>query len=284
MFGGYHALLPMLIGRVFSLPTFIILGGTDCVSYPSIGYGTFRKVIQGWFTSGAYRLAKRLLPVHESLLYREETYYRMDSDYQGCRYWCKNLLTPSTTIYNGYDADRWVIEANQKRGLTFATIASAKNASTVILKGIDLVIVVAGYFPQCEFLIIGISEFLIPANAPKNVIFRPFETQKRILELLEETQFYLQLSISEGFPNALCEAMLSQCIPICSDVGAMPEIVGECGFIVYKREVDLLREAIESAIAVDNKKILGTNARKRIVEHFSMARREKEFKKLFEEF
>ena len=151
---------------------------------------------------------------------------------------------------------------NKKRGLTFASIAAVKDPSTLILKGIDLIITAAHFFPQCEFLIIGVNDAATPARLPINVRFRPFETHQKILELLEETQFYLQLSISEGFPNALCEAMLSECIPICSDVAAMPEIVGDCGFILPHREIDLLRLVIERAINVENKKMLGELARK----------------------
>ena len=47
--------------------------------------------------------------------------------------------------------------------------------------------------------------------------------------------------MSEGFPNALCEAMLSGCIPIVSNVGAMPKIVKETGYLLLKKDIYLLK-------------------------------------------
>ena len=43
MFGGYWSFLPALFGKIFGKKVFIILGGTDCVAFPSINYGSLRK-------------------------------------------------------------------------------------------------------------------------------------------------------------------------------------------------------------------------------------------------
>ncbi|HMC97284.1 MAG TPA: glycosyltransferase, partial [Flavobacteriales bacterium] len=61
--------------------------------------------------------------------------------------------------------------------------------------------------------------------------------------------YYLQLSVSEGFGNALCEAMLCGCIPIVSSTGAMPRIVGDTGYIVQRRDPDVLERTIREAMS-----------------------------------
>lgn len=59
---------------------------------------------------------------------------------------------------------------------------------------------------------------------------------------------YLQLSLTEGFPNALIEAMACGCIPIVSSVGAMPEIVGQTGRVLKKKNIADLNEIIRSLV------------------------------------
>ena len=43
---------------------------------------------------------------------------------------------------------------------------------------------------------------------------------------------YVQVSAHEGFGCALAEAMLCGCVPVVTDRGAIPEVVGETGFYV----------------------------------------------------
>ena len=52
--------------------------------------------------------------------------------------------------------------------------------------------------------------------------------------LYNESKFYFQLSNTEGFGVALCEAMLCGCVPIVSDVNFLPSIVGNSGFVLKK--------------------------------------------------
>jgi glycosyltransferase involved in cell wall biosynthesis len=63
----------------------------------------------------------------------------------------------------------------------------------------------------------------------------------KLVELYNRHEFYLQLSVAEGFPNTLCEAMLCGCIPIGSNVFSIPKIIGDTGFVLKHRNMDELK-------------------------------------------
>jgi glycosyltransferase involved in cell wall biosynthesis len=122
---------------------------------------------------------------------------------------------------------------------------------------------VAPRLPDCEYLIVGARHGSLP-DRPANVVEVPFIPNEELPAHYGEASFYLQLSVSEGFGNALCEAMLCGCIPVVSEVGAMPEIVGDAGVVVPKRDVDVLEGHLQRALALDRERH-ARMARERIV-------------------
>jgi len=83
----------------------------------------------------------------------------------------------------------------------------------------------------------------------ENVSYQPFMQPEQLPELLGKHQFYIQVSMTEGFPNALIEAMACGCVPIVSQVGVMPEIIGDTGYILESKDPQLLEKLIRKAIA-----------------------------------
>jgi glycosyltransferase involved in cell wall biosynthesis len=75
------------------------------------------------------------------------------------------------------------------------------------------------------------------------------------------------LSVWEGFPSAPCEAMLCECVPIASPVAALPEIIGDTGYILERKDPDQLEALIAQALTSDLD-LLGRKARQRIMERF----------------
>jgi glycosyltransferase involved in cell wall biosynthesis len=78
----------------------------------------------------------------------------------------------------------------------------------------------------------------------------------------------------EGFPSAPCEAMLCECVPITSNVAALPHIVGDTGFILTKKNPDELETLMRTALNSDVT-ALGKRARQRIMDLFPKTVRSK---------
>jgi glycosyltransferase involved in cell wall biosynthesis len=270
-FAGYHSFLPLLFARIFRKPSIIVTGGTDCVSFPSIGYGNFNRTLLGFFTKRSFRLASFLAPVHESLMQYTYSYQPNDPANQGVLSYMPDLKTPYRVIYNGYDARFWK-PVKPKIKNRFVTVAHIAKKTTWYLKGMDLIVSVAENFPDCEFLILGVhSSFSLP-SIPANVKILGPVANASLPEIYSEAEFYFQLSISEGFPNALCEAMLCGCVPIGSAVGAIPDIIGDAGFVLKQRSVEFLKPVIQSALQ-SNRELLSAKARQRIAENFTEEKR-----------
>tara|TARA_B110000285_G_scaffold155122_1_gene173067 strand:- start:3509 stop:4558 length:1050 start_codon:yes stop_codon:yes gene_type:complete len=272
-FGGYQSFLPSVLGRAFRKKSIIIMGGTDSVSFPSIQYGCFYKQYLKYFTRKSLEYSSLLLPVSENLIECDYTYQKADYKRQGYKVHAPKVNTPAKTIYNGYNPNKWVF-SSEKVANSFITIAADLGSRFGSkLKGIDLIINTAPKFPDCNFYIVGGDK--LNEKLPENVIPIGNMPNDELPKFISDKQFYLQLSMSEGFPNSLCEAMLCGAIPIVSNVGAMPKIVGADGFIL-KEKSDIYLESIINLALKSNKDSLAVAARKRIADNFSLSRRKNE--------
>lgn len=272
-FAGYHSFFPVVFARLFFKKCVIVLGGTDCVSFPSIKYGNFYKFFLRFFTKFSLKHAHLLLPVDESLVYYKYNYQSNDNEYQGFKAYIPNIKTPYKVIYNGYDSLLWTTENIEKEKKSFVTVGSNLGSRFgFMLKGIDLIFEVAKLQPNCKFYIVGGSN-IKRKNVPENIYLVDPIPNNKLAEFLNTKSFYLQLSISEGFPNALCEAMLCKCIPIVSSVGAMPKIVGNKGYVLEKKNTEALSTIIHNAINNDDLLRLGLEASEIIKTNYTLSKR-----------
>ncbi|WP_288369470.1 glycosyltransferase family 4 protein [uncultured Algoriphagus sp.] len=271
-FGGYHSVLPVWFGKVFGKKCTIQAGGTDCINMPEIGYGNFRKKWLRKATVYSFKNCSLILPVAEALVKQDFSYDSGISSKQGLLNLIPDLATPIEVIPNGFDTDFWKDLGNTRKSFSFISVATGtSNPSRAIVKGYDLIEKLASIHPNWTFTLIGDSEY-ISLNPNVQVLGKMHP--KELLELYNSHQFYLQLSTSEGFPNALGEAMSCGSIPIGSAVGAIPEIVGNSGLILKEKNLDLLESAIQDFTNQDLNHF-SEAASKRIQRLFNFEKRKK---------
>jgi glycosyltransferase involved in cell wall biosynthesis len=283
-FADYHSFFPTLFSKVFNKKSFIIVGGNDAVSIPEIEYGIFyKKGLRYIMASWSYRMADAILPVHKSLI--ESTNYYVDKRGVkiGVKHFVKNLDTKFIDIPTGYDSFKWFFKAGSIKEQLVITVAGIHNMKTYKGKGIDLFIEVAKKIPTAQFVIIGVSSDMrgfIKKDIPNNVSIQEYVENNLLVDYISKAKVYCQFSLTEGLPNALCEAMLCECIPVGSSVNGIPDGIGDAGFVLMERNVESATELVKKALASNEE--LGRQARQHIIDHFSHEKRERTFDDLFE--
>jgi glycosyltransferase involved in cell wall biosynthesis len=280
-FAGYASFLPVLFGKIFKKPCFIIVAGNDGSKFPDFHYGNYTKKLLGFFTGKSLQLATHILPVHESLVYQDYDYYEGGKPAQGYSYFFpKAGKTPYTPVYYGYDTQFFKPDHSARRNRNcFITIGNLGDKYAFKRKGSDLIIEYARLRPDLSFTIVGRNGSK-SIEVPDNVTLLPYMSSSEIVKTLSQHEYYFQLSIMEGFPNALAEAMLCGCIPIGSNVSGIPFIIGETGYILNKRDIHELNLLVEKALCDNRRDQLPGLARERIAQHFTYSRRREMFEKV----
>ncbi|MCK6601838.1 MAG: glycosyltransferase family 4 protein [Bacteroidetes bacterium] len=285
MFGGYWSLLPALYGKLRGIPVWIIPGGTECVSFPDLNYGSLRKPLQKRVIGWSFRLATRLLPVDESLVESEYRFYRPELyQRQGIRHFFPDLKTPVTVIHNGFDPGQFNPGDTPKQPGTVITVAGAASPMRVKLKGLDYLTEAARLLPELSFTLVGVERHLLAGfePIPANVRIYGHLTREEFSVLLYRSEVVVQPSLSEGFPNALCEGMLARCFPVCSPVGGMPGIIGETGFLIQTPDAGNLASVLKKVFSLPPGQLAlkQEEARDRIRSLFPVSRRKDAFEQV----
>jgi len=279
--GGYWAFLPALLGKMLHKPVWIILNGADCCAITSLNYGSLRKYPNKLICKLSYRLATRLLPVSSSLISVQNTY---DSDpstgRQGYQYYFPEIMTPATVMHNGVDEVFWNFNESQERNPR--KFITAFQASQFLLKGGDLIFELARLLPDCTFVIAGMEQPVDMAGCPRNISFLGFVDRETLREEYCSAQFYFQLSVFEGFGCALCEAMLCGCIPIVSHVNMLPELAGDAGYVLPKKDRQALHALANVALNASGNTERSASARAHILDNYTLQHRWRAFQALLQ--
>lgn len=266
-FASVYAAIAVLAGASLGKRTILQVGGVDLASEPDLGYGIWTSGWRSRLVGQAIRSATRVLAVDESLL--EEAKLR-------ARYDGRNLEVLPT----GFDPERWKPGPEKERRVV--CVASVPDQARVRVKGLDVLLETARRMPAVRFTVVGVrGELISGLRAPSNVELLPWMMQEGVRTHLERAAVYFQPSRREGLPNALCEAMLCECIPVATAVGGNPRAVGNAGLLVEPGDTDAMVRALTMALGMPRDH--GRAARSHIIERFSRTRREERLATLIEQ-
>jgi glycosyltransferase involved in cell wall biosynthesis len=131
----------------------------------------------------------------------------------------------------------------------------------------DLFVAAARRLPGRRFVVVGDFDWPgLPANVTVTGRLDPDSAE----QMLGDARVYVQLSRGyEAFGSALLEAMARGATPVVTDVGGMPWVVGDAGWIVPSDDVDAIVAAIEAALECPRPEM----SAERALTEFSTARR-----------
>jgi len=164
-------------------------------------------------------------------------------------------------------------------------VVSVGNVKTENLrrKGMETFVRSAAEVPDVPFVLAGGHKpdaiAALRKIAPSNVSFPGHLSDGDLLDLLARAKVYVQASYNEGFGLAVAEAMASECVPVVTRAGSLPEVVGDTGFYVTVDDAKETGGAIREALASGR----GAAARERVAAEFPASRRRARLLEIVEE-
>jgi len=260
-FGSYHAFFAFLPALLLGRKRVIIASGYDVANEPGLHYGGLRGGIRRWMGLLAFKWAHQVLAVSNF----------------SAREALKNAhVAPDKlqVIYHGLDANVFALLDSTIKRQGVITVAMV-NQESMRRKGLALFVETAKQLPDIPFTLVGpwrdnaIDE--LRAMAPTNVTFVQGLFGDDLVHCMASAGVYAQLSAYESFGMAVAEAMLCGCVPVVTDRGALPEVVGETGFVVPYGDIEATVQAIRQALAADP--ATRQQCRQRIIDEFSLEAR-----------
>lgn len=249
------------MSKILGKSMIIVGGGFDVVSIPEIDYGLqSMSRRRRWITLLGFKLADRVL------LFSDSSKKHLSAALRGHT---GNLQT----LYLGVDSEYFKPAGEKKKQAL--TVGYIKEIN-LLRKGLQTFVETAAITPEVSYHLAGkpvdqSAVEKINTAATPNFHYLGYVNDQQLLKEYQQAKVYAQLSMHEGFGLALAEAMACECIPIVTDCGAIPEVVGDTGTYVPIQDPQATSEAIRQAI--EREHTAGQHARERIISLFPISKR-----------
>jgi len=204
-----------------------------------------------------------------------------------------------STIWNGYEIQPAPVGFERSNSrisklLVVGRIAYPKNGLN-LLKGLSLFLSRNGWAPEIQWagrkdidrrslLMQEEMEQFLTENPDVASHFKMLGEVKGIEEFYKSSDALMHVSIFEGLPNVICEAMLLGCPVIASNVCDHPKVIGqeERGLLCEPNSPESICDAIErlESMSVDKRTQMLFEARKFAEENFDIEHMAREYEKL----
>jgi glycosyltransferase involved in cell wall biosynthesis len=258
-FASWHTFFPITLAWLLRKPSVLVIGGFDTANMPDIGYGHQQGGLRRLASRWIFRRAGRLIT---------------HSNYSLGEIGRNTPIPPErvTVVHLGVpDPFRGDPGEKERVALTVGAI----DRTTLVQKGQLPFVRAAGELPDVRFVFAGkwlddaVEE--LRAVAPSNVELTGWLSDKDLHAAYRRAAVYVQASRHEGFGLAVAEAMLAGCVPVVTNVTAMPEVVGDAGVLIGSQEPAEVAGGVRRALALGPEAAL--RARERILTTFPMESR-----------
>ena len=262
-----HAYVACRLAHLIGRKSAVVVGGIDAAKVPDLGYGVHLDKRKSRYSAYALAHSDRVLLVDESL--RAEI--------------AKNTgleRKEFVTVPLGFDAERFRPGTGLRSTVLTVGFVSSTNLRR---KGMDTFARAAANLPDLQFVIVGAGEdratqSLRSITAP-NITILPITDEAGLLREYQRARVYAQLSLYEGLPSALGEAMACGCVPVGTRVAGIPSLIGDTGYFVPPGDAEAAETAIRQAFEAGD----GGRARERIAREFSVEKRREALRRTIEE-
>jgi glycosyltransferase involved in cell wall biosynthesis len=260
-FASWHTFLPITLAWLLRKPSVQVIGGFDTANMPDIGYGYQQGGLRRWGSRWIMRRASRLIT---------------NSNYSRREIEANTPIPPErvTVVHHGVPDPFGPLDESRPREAIALTVGHLVR-TTLMQKGHQPFVEAARHLPEVRFVFVGkwhddAIEHL-RGIAPANVEFTGWLSDEELHETYRRASVYVQASRHEGFGLAVAEAMLAGCVPVVTDVTAMPEVVGDAGVLLESQDpqavADGVREALGRGVEAHRR------ARERILDTFPLEAR-----------
>lgn len=279
-FADYHSFFPVFLAKIFRKKSFIVVGGYDADEILIKPAKSLRQKVRKFCVSYSIKHCYTLLPVSDVI-----KKYLMEF----------TINSKCHVVYNCVNANHFdTSNLKNKENLIITIGGGGQYVKEVIRKRIDLFLKIGNEFNKkfpeykAKFIAIGHDKnsetykFLRKIPEFDSVMIAPLITDVNTLtEYLKRASIYMQLSFYESFGIAQAEAMLYECIPVSNPGGAIPEVVGDAGFLVEKFEINDYTIIIKEILDKQHE-VLRAIAKQRILTKFSFETRKDKLLKLID--
>jgi len=189
-------------------------------------------------------------------------------------------------VHNGIDTQKFCPDERERKamrkklGLGSDDIVAVHVARVDLMKDHENFLAAMKACPDITGLLVGMDTdtLVLPENVKALGLRHDVERLYRAADLIVSSSAF-----GEGFSNTTAEGMASGLVPVVTEVGDAKTIVGKTGRVVAPRNSQALANAIAAEAGVGKKKLRenGLNARRRIVEGFTLEKSVEAFAKIY---
>jgi glycosyltransferase involved in cell wall biosynthesis len=255
-FASWHTFAALTIARMMGKPSVLVIGGFDTANVPEISYGAQRGGLRRWMTRRTIAAATRLVT---------------NSNYTAAEIEENLGLGPERVkvVHHGIP-DRFGGDPAPAEVERIALSVGIVYRANLVRKGHRPFVAAAAQLPDVEFALVGrwtddaVDE--LRAIAGPNVELTGYLDDDALDSWFRRAAAYVQASRHEGFGISVAEAMLARCVPVVTDAGALPEVVGDAGVVIAAPEPDAIAAGVRRALELGPE--AGERARRRVLDHF----------------